>query len=649
MTLPAPNLDDRTFQDLVDDAKRLVQQRCPEWTDHNVSDPGVTMIELFAWMAEQLLYRLNRVPELHYLKFLDLIGVRLLPPTSAEAEVTFWLSAPQPAVIGIPTGTQVATLRTEAEEAIGFTVAESLDIVPCSRLRAARAVEPGGPVDLTDDLESGRGFSCFDMVPKPGDALLVGLTEAVPRCTVVLRTECEIEGVGVDPRHPPLVWEAWTGAEWSACDVDRDDTGGLNRAGDVVLHIPRGHAASTVGGQRAAWVRCRVIEHRTGQPAYSHSPLVTRLEAHTIGGTTGVAHAERVTDELLGAAEGVPGQRFSLRFRPVVANGPPVRLEIAGPAGWEVWERVDTFAESGPADHHFVLDHVGGEVALGPAVQEGDGTLRQYGAVPRKGSTVRVPEYHTGGGRRGNVAAGAISVLKSSIPYVGRIGNRSAASRGVDPETVEAAKIRGPILLRTGTRAVTTEDYEQLARQVAPDAARVRCVPAGDGRDAGTVRVLVVPSAVADLGGRLGFEDLVPPDAMLAAIADHLRERKVIGARVVVEPPVYQGITVAARLRARPRADTRRLQSEGLAALFGYFNPLVGGPDGDGWPFGRPIHAGEVFGVLQRLDGTEFVEDVRLFPADPITGRRGEPVARIDIGPNALAFSFDHQIFVQEA
>ena len=62
MALPVPNLDDRRFQDLVDDAKRLVQQRCPEWTDHNVSDPGVTLIELFAWMTDQLVYRLNRVP-----------------------------------------------------------------------------------------------------------------------------------------------------------------------------------------------------------------------------------------------------------------------------------------------------------------------------------------------------------------------------------------------------------------------------------------------------------------------------------------------------------------------------------------------------------------------------------------------------------
>ena len=62
--LPAPNLDDRTFQGLVDEAKRLVQQRCPEWTDHNVSDPGVTLIEAFAQMVDQLIYRLNRVPDL---------------------------------------------------------------------------------------------------------------------------------------------------------------------------------------------------------------------------------------------------------------------------------------------------------------------------------------------------------------------------------------------------------------------------------------------------------------------------------------------------------------------------------------------------------------------------------------------------------
>ena len=83
MTLPAPNLDDRRFQDLVDDAKRLVQRRCPEWTDHNVSDPGITLIETFAYLVDQVLYRLNRVPERSYVTFLELMGVELFAPSAA--------------------------------------------------------------------------------------------------------------------------------------------------------------------------------------------------------------------------------------------------------------------------------------------------------------------------------------------------------------------------------------------------------------------------------------------------------------------------------------------------------------------------------------------------------------------------------------
>jgi predicted phage baseplate assembly protein len=85
MALPVPNLDDRRFQDFVDDAKRLISQRCPAWTDHNVSDPGVTLIELFAWMTDQLVYRLNRVPDRQYVTFLDLLGVQLFPPTTSAA------------------------------------------------------------------------------------------------------------------------------------------------------------------------------------------------------------------------------------------------------------------------------------------------------------------------------------------------------------------------------------------------------------------------------------------------------------------------------------------------------------------------------------------------------------------------------------
>lgn len=137
MALPSPNLDDRRFQQLVDEAKRYVQQRSPEWTDHNVSDPGVTLIETFAYMVDQLLYRLNRVPDKNYSAFLDLLGVTLFPPTVARAEVDFWLSAPQPETVRLPAGTEVATSRGETEEAVVFSTSEELPIVP-------RLADPAG-------------------------------------------------------------------------------------------------------------------------------------------------------------------------------------------------------------------------------------------------------------------------------------------------------------------------------------------------------------------------------------------------------------------------------------------------------------------------------------------------------------------------
>jgi predicted phage baseplate assembly protein len=218
---------------------------------------------------------------------------------------------------------------------------------------------------------------------------------------------------------------------------------------------------------------------------------------------------------------------------------------------------------------------------------------------------------------------------------------------GVDGEDIENAKVRGPITLRSRGRAVTTEDFEHLSREVAPELARVHAVAAGDGADAGSVRVLVVPDAPAE-GGRLRFEQLLPPDDTLARVAARLDETRIVGTRVIVEPPVYRGITIVARLRPRPRVTPGRLQEDALRALYGYFNPIAGGPEGTGWPFGRPIQVGEVYSVLQRVRGTELVEDVRLFGADPITGQRGQATQRLDLEPHALVFSYEHQLMVEE-
>ncbi|MEP6695778.1 MAG: putative baseplate assembly protein [Pseudonocardiales bacterium] len=650
MGLPAPNLDDRRFQDLVDDAKRLVQQRCPEWTDHNVSDPGVTLIETFAWMTDLLLYRLNRVPDRVFLAYLDLLGVKLFPPTAARADVTFRLSAPQTVTVPVSTGTQVATARLETDEPVAFSVVEELAIVPCSAAALAAQTDGGEPADKTGSFSTRQPFHCFSTPPQPGDALLIGLSQPVPSCLVVLRFDADIEGRGVDPLRPPLAWEAWTGRAWEPCEVDKDETGGLNRAGVVEVHVPKGHEASTIADRRGGWLRCRVVQVAEGQPQYSAPPRIKDVKAHTIGGTTAAVHADVFSDEDLGVSSGVPGQRFPLLHGPVVqADTPPV-LEVAGPEGWQEWTAVDSFAGHGPDDLVFTVEETPGEVLLGPAVRDADGSLRQYGAVPPKGAALRLGSYRTGGGRRGNVARHAVSVLKSSIPYVTAVDNRRAATGGVDGEDVESAKLRGPLLLRTRDRAVTAEDYEQLARQAAPEVGRVRCVPAGSqaaGTDTSGVRLLVVPAAEDDLTGRLAFEQLIPADQTLAAIAAYLDERRVIGARVAVEPPVYQGITLAVRIRARSRVSTDRLHDDAVAALYRYFHPLRGGPDGTGWPFGRPVNVGEVYAVLQRVPGVELVEDARLFPADPLSGQRGQGTARLVLDEHALVFSYEHQVLVQ--
>ena len=111
MTLPAPNLDDRRFQDIVDEAKRRIARYCPEWTDHNVSDPGVALIELFAWMTEMILYRLNQVPDRLYVKFLELVGIELASASPARTDLLFTLAAPPEQTIRVPAGTQVGTER----------------------------------------------------------------------------------------------------------------------------------------------------------------------------------------------------------------------------------------------------------------------------------------------------------------------------------------------------------------------------------------------------------------------------------------------------------------------------------------------------------------------------------------------------------
>jgi predicted phage baseplate assembly protein len=645
MSLPAPDLDDRNFQDLVYDAKRLVQVRCPQWSDHNVSDPGVTLIETFAYMTSQLIYRLNRVPDRLYIKFLELIGVRLLPATPARTSLTFWLSSPQETTVTIPSGTRTATVRTDVEDAVSFATTSELQLLPCSLASVLTCgVDDGEPcADHRIDLERKTGFPAFSAVPRVGESLVVALTDAVPSCVIRIRLRCTVDGIGVDPTRPPLKWEAWDGAAWCACEVESDTTGGLNRDGDVIIHVPPSHQAAVLSGRRAGWLRCRVVAAVEGQPAYTAAPLVRSVEVATMGGTVDAINAEIIDCEYLGTSEGVAGQRFVVQQAPVLSGLEPPIVETSSDDGWLTWANVPDFSRSGPDDRHFVLDGATGEVLLGPLIRLEDGGTRSYGAVPPKDAELRIRRYAIGGGVGGNVPARTVTVLKSSIPYVCRVENRKPALGGVDGETLEEAKVRGPLLLRGRGRAVTADDFEQLTRQAAPDVARVACQTAADGSEPGAVRVKIVP-AVQSVNGRINFDDLLPSEETLEAIANRLGSTRLIGTRLLIEPPHYQGVTVVARVRARPTADPVRVENESLTCLYRYLNPITGGPEGDGWPFGRPVQAGEIYGVLQSVPGVDLVDEVRLFGANPVTGERGPAMDRVDLTGDALIFSYEHTV-----
>ena len=543
-----------------------MQQRCPEWTDHNVSDPGVTLIETFAFMTDELLYRLNRVPDRLYVTFLDLLGVSLHPPTPARVDVTAWLSAAAKEEIVLPQGAEVATLRTSQDEAVVFATTEALSMPPHSLGHVMTHNVGDDDPDLRDDeLSLGTAFECFTAaagvrrraVDRPRRRRAVVRDRApvhLPRAGRRRRPDAATVGVGGLGRQLP-----GRPARWIS-----DGTGGLNRPGDVILHVPREHRASVIGGVRAGWLRCRVVAPAEGYPFYSASPTITEASAYTIGGTVPAIHAETVTDEVLGLSEGVPGQVFALTRGPLVADGIPLDVEVAAGSGWERWREVESFADCTPEDRAVRADHASGEIQFGPAVREPDGGLRHHGAVPPKGAPLRVPSYRVGGGPDGNVSAGSIRVLRTTVPGVDRVENRRAAIGGTAAETVEEAKLRGPLALRTRDRAVTCEDYEQLALAAAPQLARVKAMPARSEDEAGGVRVLVVPSAPVDAEGRLRFEDLVPTEETLQGVATYVDERRTVGARVVVEPPFYQGVTVVATLVARARTSSEDLQRAAL-------------------------------------------------------------------------------------
>jgi predicted phage baseplate assembly protein len=651
MPLPAPELDDRRFQDIVDEAKRLIPRYCPEWTNHNLSDPGVALIELFAWMSEMVLFRVNQVPERLYVHFLNMVGIEPFPPSVARADLTFWLSTVLDQPVVVPANTQVMTAAgasSGAAEAIVFSTVDDLAISP-PELRTASTVTAADErvTDVWDDLRfSVMGAACFaSETLTVGDTFCLGFAQSLAGTVLRLTITAEAEGIGVDPLNPPLVWQVWNGEAWIAVTVHDDSTGGLNRAGEIVLLVPLEHQLLTIGNTAAYWLRVKLLAPQPGQPTYQASPRVRGVQAATLGGTAAAEHAETMPRETVGRSDGSPAQSFAVSRHPVLPRRDGERVRVVDGNTVSDWTEVADFSQSGPDDEHFVWDSGTGVVRFGPRVRYPDGSIRQHGRIPRDGSLITVTGFRYGGGARGNVGARTLTVLRSTVPYVRGVMNLAAAGGGVDGESVAEAKARGPLTLRTGQRAVTAGDFERLALESSIEVARARCLPTTRGN--GSVRLLVVPRLRGEPGSHQ-LDDFAIDEPLMQRLTGYLDLHRLVGTAIEVSTPYYQGVSVVTLLYAGAGRPPALVRQRALHAINSYINPLTGGPDGTGWPFDVDLNAAVITQLLEGVEGVDRVEEALLFEYDLRTGRRlgsAKDVLRLDA--HSLFMSAAPQVVVR--
>ena len=664
MTLPQLSFDDRSFQELFSEARKRVQDKCPEWTEHNISDPGMTLIELFAWMTDMLVYRLNRVPDKLHVALLDLLGIDLEAPKAADTNLRFELTEPPARALTLKAfDTEVMTLHTGADDPVVFRVAEDF-VIPPARLDAYVLHRSGVATSLaTDDggvRPQGAARRVFSDPPQVDEAIYLGFTEPIAQLVIRVTVEADTaSGIGVELEDSPLRWEvSASGDTWVPVEVLEDTSGGFNLPrGEIKLQVPATASVTTLERLPMYWLRCRLAaETRSGQrtAGYRTSPRLSSVAAAPVGALVRATHAARQSGEILGFSDETAGQTFTVRHVPALPLDPRVeglQLRLPHETEWEDWELRESFDESDRDDPHYRFDPASGEVELGPAIRGPDG-WEQHGRIPPKGAQLRMSSYRYGGGERGMVAAGKLTVLRKAIPGVASVTNPEAAAGGLDAETLDAGRSRAAEELRARYRAVTAEDFESLAEEASTEVARARCLDPEPGEPI----CVYLLARVAGRDARMPPKLLLPDDDLIREVAEYLDARRLVGTVVEVAPVPLVGVTVAADVRIERHRAPDRVERDVLDALYRYLNPLTGGdPDGpaeDGWAFGRPVAQGELFGVIEDVPGVEVVESVEIYEADLDLGRprpRQKPEgARLLLRDNQLPCSCGHLVRVRE-
>jgi hypothetical protein len=661
MPLPSPILDDRSYQQLRDELVRRIPVYMPEWTDHNPSDPGITLIELMAFLGENLLFRFNQIPESTRLAFLRLLQIPLRPRQAAHAMLDFAAQAPGGALVPqgseamagkLPFETQtevmvwpvsvVAVARVQApapdpetEPEVAEFAIRTLDAIGTLgpnqepayyENRIVSADGSGLPVDFESTVDgmiwvavlAGDGASKDEL----GGALLnLGFVPdpVVPR----LQDIPACPGAGAVSRGPAVEWQISTGKldsagvpQYAAINVEGDSTRGLTQQGVVRVRLPKDADAFAVFP----------VEDRDLMGSGSLPPalddetepkILFWLRAFRRNGTRfgkvqyiGVNSAEalqrrKARPEFVGTGTGQPNQQYRLVHKSIVEGSLVLEVEELG--GFKPWTAVEGFHASDADDRHFTVDLEAGLVRFGSGLQ---------GYPPQLGQRIRAVEYRYTEGAEGNLPTKAINgapELEPGTPPV-TVNNPLPSTGGEEAEAIEAALNRIPGELRRRDRAVTAGDFQELAL-LTPGVrvARAECLPrfyppTRQSEAAGVVTVVVWPA-----------EDPRHPDSplpdrdMLRAVCQWLDARRLVTTELYVAPPTYRRVAVSVGLQVKPGFGIEAVRRWVELVIRQYLAPLPPyGPSGQGWPLGRRVHGPELEAAALQVDGVEFLEGLNV-------------------------------------
>lgn len=663
--VPIPDLDDKRYADLVREAVASLAVRAPAWTDHNASDPGITLVELFAWLAEMQIYGLNCLTPDHYRTFLRLVGIR--PAPAAAANVSLTISSTAGRELLIPRGTRL-TAETGGMS-LAFETTDDLFLLN-NRIAAVISAWGGGFRNVTDaNARDALFFPAFGEQPVPGSTLLIAFERMLPvgrevRLAIDLY-EADLPPVGAHRDEPAaavppvdLVWEYSTDTGYRRLDLLEDGTTGLTRSGQILFSVPADLTATsspylpaTVPAPRFPMIRCRLPEESSATPlpsgrlsacrrdaalqgagSYEIPPRIDSIRLNTVTARQAVSVADEspISASGAGMGNGMPGQVLLLALRPIMEGS--IRVRVQTGTDWEEWAERATLDASGPTDRHFVLDPAAGSIIFG------DG---RNGRVLPEGAQVRA-DYRAGGGAVGNLRP--LASWRFDDPLLADLAARNDASAtgGRDAEPLEEAIARTPLELREVDRAITSDDFEYLALNTPglrvararalplwePEAPEDRPVPA-------TVTVVVVPWSFTPRP--------YPGPRFLRAVCDHLDRHRLVTTRVWVIPPLYAQVTVRTRVSAGEGVHPEELRARVAERLLAFLHPLKGGENETGWPFGRGVYRSEVIAAIKEVSGVECVLETTL-SGDLCT--RADGAGNLMIDRDALVYSERHEVDV---